>query len=363
MSGKKRKKPDKPQPGLMRSWEGPVGADGADRADRWFAETQGILTRSQIKARSARFFVAGREIKVSRPLAQGEILRVEWVDEPPESLVPEDISLALIHSDDRCFVVDKPQGMVTHPGHGNRRGTLANAVLFLDAVLRKSAQAQARTPVPVRAGLPPGAPGAPGAPLRGGIVHRLDKDTSGVIIVARDAGAQEFLAAQFRERRTRKEYFAVTCGIPPTPQGRIEDRLARDPRDRKRFASCAACVGGVRGKPAVTEWKVLVTWKGQAGARGGYALVALYPHTGRTHQLRVHMAGISCPILGDPIYGRKDSAFPEAGLHLHARRLRITLPGNDAPSLFRAPLPEGFHQTVRALDVRFDRTDIAKAGE
>lgn len=329
---------------LARTWKGRVGPEGAGRADRWVAEVAGILSRSQIKARDASFYMGGKEIKPSRPLRPGDELEVRWTDEPASDLVPEDIPLRIIYEDARVMVIDKPQGMVTHPGHGNRRGTLANAALF-----RNRTRAGATTdpdpaqpdPVPARV-----------APARGGIVHRLDKDTSGIIIVARDAEAQEFLAAQFRDRAVRKEYLAITRGIPPRPEGCIRNRLARDPRNRKRFASLPSGDAASRGKSAWTEYRVLASW---SSGGSGYALVALYPKTGRTHQLRVHMAELGCPILGDPIYGKKDAAFPEATLHLHARRLRIRLPGHDAPTMFGAPLPERFRAGIAALDQRFGR--------
>ncbi|MEN6477428.1 MAG: RluA family pseudouridine synthase, partial [Rectinema sp.] len=279
---------------------------------------------------------------------------VEWTEEPSPTLVPEDLPLVIIHEDDRVFVIDKAQGMVTHPGHGNRRGTLANAALHLDMMRRAQKPASVQLP-----------------PARGGIVHRLDKDTSGLIVVARDAEAQAFLAAQFKDRKARKEYLAITHGAPTQDRGRIEDRLARDPGNRKRFASAAS-----GGKIATTEYRVLARWggretghgagragavnaRGLAGAKGGaYALVALYPKTGRTHQLRVHMAGLGCPILGDPIYGRKDPLLAEATLMLHARRLRILLPGAEVPSLFKAKIPERFLRIVAHLDARYGRDEI-----
>ena len=129
-------------------------------------------------------------------------------------------------------------------------------------------------------------------------MHRLDKDTSGLIIAAKDLDAQVFLAEQFKERRARKEYLAITRGIPSPPSGRISNRLGRDRRDRKRFAEVAE-----GGKLAVTDYRVISSWNGAAKGGDGYAFVSLRPKTGRTHQLRVHMAGRGTPILGDPIYG------------------------------------------------------------
>jgi 23S rRNA pseudouridine1911/1915/1917 synthase len=231
--------------------------------------------------------------------------------------------------------------MVTHPGAGNRRGTLANAVLFI-------AQ-RGRTALPVA-----DASAARLAPARAGIVHRLDKDTSGVIIAAKDLEAQVCLAEQFKERQARKEYIAIVRGRPIPSAGRISDRLGRDKRDRKRFVAVAE-----GGKAAVTDYRVLAYWAGatSGGARRGesYALVSLRPKTGRTHQLRVHMAGFGTPILGDPIYGRDDGRFPEARLMLHAYRLRITLPEATRPAVFKAPVPQRFKETLLALAKAFGR--------
>jgi 23S rRNA pseudouridine1911/1915/1917 synthase len=343
-----------PSPGLpRRRFEAVVDArliGGAEaspgsgtRADRYIAEVLGILSRSQLKARDALILVDGKTAKPSRLLTGGEGLVVEWVEEPSQDLVPEDIPLGVIYEDARVIVVDKVQGMVTHPGHGNRRGTLANALLGR----LKAAGADAGSEME--------GGGAPEIP-RAGIVHRLDKDTSGLIIAAKDAEAQAFLAAQFKERLTRKEYLAITRGIPDPPEGRIENRLGRDPRERKRFAAVRE-----GGKAALTDYRVIASYRGVTGGRSqspGYALVSLRPRTGRTHQLRVHMAGLGTPILGDPIYGKKDPDFPEASLMLHAYRLRITLPGASSGAeggeagakLFKAPIPERFRRLLAYLE-------------
>ncbi len=329
---------------LRRSWNGIVGQGGAERADHYVAETAGILSRSQIKARGAVIRVNGKEAKPSRPLKEGDRLEVLWAEEEPVSMEAEELPLSILYEDERVLVVDKAQGMVTHPGAGNRRGTLANAVLFI--ARRSSAE---------NSGGAEGSGAARGEPARAGIVHRLDKDTSGVIIAAKDLDAQVFLAEQFKDRLVRKEYLAVLRGVPRPEAGRIADRLGRDRRDRKRFASVAE-----GGNAAVTYYRVLASWRsaggGSAGSEG-YSFVALRPKTGRTHQLRVHMAGLGTPILGDPIYGRgrKDGRFPEASLMLHAYRLRIRLPGNEAPSTFRAPLPRRFKETLLALNRAFGR--------
>ncbi len=322
-----RRLPEAP-PGLARSWESRVEAadcpgGAGPRVDGYVARAAaGIVSRSQLKARGAAISVNGKLAKPSRPVAPGDLVRVDWVEESPPGLVPEDIALDVIYEDGTTIVVDKPQGLVVHPGAGNRRGTLANALLFR---------------------LLAGGSAAADPGFRAGMVHRLDKDTSGVIVAAKDVRTQAFLAAQFKDRLTRKEYIAITRGEPEPPEGRIADRLGRDKRNRKRFSRVES-----GGKAAVTDYRVLEAWKPAGGGRG-YALVALKPRTGRTHQLRVHMAGLGCPVLGDPIYGGRDARFPDATLMLHAYRLRILLPGEAEPRTFRAPLPARFAAAMRRL--------------
>jgi len=303
--------------------EGIIGDGGPVRLDRYLADGLGLLTRSQLKARLVSASVNGKQVKASRLVKAGDRFRVELADEPDRSERAEDLPLSILYRDDEVVVVDKAQGMVTHPAHGNWSGTLANGLLGL-------------------AGREAGAPGGQ-APARAGIVHRLDKDTSGVIIAARSARAQEALAAQFRDRSTVKLYLAVVTGSPPAPTGRLDTWLARDPRDRKRFA--VSPEGS--GKRAVTDWKLL-------GRSGNHCLLALRPRTGRTHQLRVHCRHLGCPILGDPVYGRRDARFPEATLMLHARELRIRLPGEDEPRTFIAPLPERFMEILAKLGISYE---------
>jgi 23S rRNA pseudouridine1911/1915/1917 synthase len=327
--------PVPPAAGRARSWEGLVGPGGALRADAYIAETAGVLSRSQIKARAASLLVNGAAAKLSRPLKEGDRLELRWIEEPQEGIEAEDIPLAVIYEDDSVIVVDKAQGMVTHPGAGNRRGTLANALLFR-ALSRTKVEGDASALV------------ASLSSARAGIVHRLDKDTSGLIVAAKDVVAQAFLAAQFKDRLAKKEYLAIVKGIPSPAAGRITDRLSRDKRNRKRFAAVAE-----GGKVAVTDYHVLATWSSAPrGTMPGerYAYVSLRPKTGRTHQLRVHMAGLGTPILGDPIYGKKDGRFPGATLMLHAYRLKIALPGHEESVLFKARLPERFMAMIEALD-------------
>jgi 23S rRNA pseudouridine1911/1915/1917 synthase len=173
---------------------------------------------------------------------------------------------------------------------------------------------------------------------RPGIVHRLDKDTSGVIIAAYDDEALAFLANQFKARTAHKSYAALVMGTPGESSGRIEGPMARDPRDRKKFALSA-----VRGKPSLTLYRVVKSW-------GSHSILLLRPKTGRTHQLRVHLRHLGHPILGDPLYGRADARFPRAALMLHAKSLAILLPGEECFRTFASALPPRFREIMRALD-------------
>jgi 23S rRNA pseudouridine1911/1915/1917 synthase len=283
------------------------------RLDRFVAEHMGLFTRSQAKARVAALRVNGEPARPSRRLRLGDRVAVDYTDPPVEGLVAEPIPLTVIYENDDVAVIDKPQGMVVHPGSGNRSGTLVNAMLAHCAGLAEAFG---------------------GLEARPGIVHRLDKDTSGVIITAKNPTAHEHLARQFRDRQVRKLYLAVVRGAPGQEAGRIEGNIARSRADRIRFVPVDA-----GGRRAVTSWRVLRRCD-------GYSLVLLAPRTGRTHQLRVHMRQLGTPVLGDPLYGGADPRFPGATLMLHAWKLRITLPGESEPREFRAPVPARFRSLL-----------------
>ncbi|MDR2943040.1 MAG: RluA family pseudouridine synthase [Treponema sp.] len=284
------------------------------RLDRYVSEILRLLSRSQIKARCLNAEINGKPVKLSRTVKQGDILELSWEDTPPQFIIPQDIPLNIVYEDERCVVVNKDQGMVVHPGAGNRQGTLANALYFRR---RKHNKGEADG-------------------LRPGIVHRLDKETSGLIISAYDDEAHAFLAQQFKDRRVIKKYAAIVHGTPKEKEGRIETFIARDPRDRKRFAVSSA------GKTAVTFYKVIKSLQ-------NYSLVTLRPKTGRTHQLRVHLKHMGHPILGDPVYGYADKKFPGAALMLHSKTLAIVLPGETERRVFSSDLPERFTEIITGL--------------
>ena len=206
--------------------------------------------------------------------------------------------------------------MVVHPAKGNYSGTVVNALLYHFRGLRE---------------------GFPGGEIRPGIVHRLDKDTSGLLIVAKNPETHEFLSREFREKRVKKLYTAVVKGKPPRSEDTIETGIRRDPRHRKRFTWSRE-----GGKPAVTRYRVLKSWE-------RHTLLSLKPYTGRTHQLRVHCRYLRCPIAGDPIYSRKDAILPGASLMLHASRLAICLPVSGI-RIFKSTLPSRFQHIFRLLE-------------
>ncbi|GHV73909.1 pseudouridine synthase [Spirochaetia bacterium] len=311
----------------MPGYSGTVEGIPGMRLDRYVAEELKLLSRSQLKTKLLSARLNGKPVKLSRPVKPGDLVELSWADPEPLYLIPENIPLNILYEDARVVVIDKAQGMVVHPGAGNRSGTLANALLY-----RRLSRAGLLPDKAVGSAVYDGA--VYDGSFRPGIVHRLDKDTSGVIIAAYDDAALAFLADQFKARSVKKTYGAIVLGTPREKEGIITTRIVRDSRDRKRFT-----VSSDRGKLALTRYRVIRSWD-------AYSLLLLQPRTGRTHQLRVHLRHLDHPILGDPIYGVPDKRFPKAPLMLHARTLSIILPDREAPSLFKAPLPQRFRDIL-----------------
>jgi 23S rRNA pseudouridine1911/1915/1917 synthase len=303
----------------MPRYAGTIAADSGGKPVRLdvYAASLGILTRSQIRSRNLTAEVNGKAVKRSRLVKPGDKIALFWDDRPPLVMPPENIPLTVLYENDTCIVVDKAQGMVVHPGAGNHRGTLVNALLWRRGLGSLHPYREADT--------------------RPFIVHRLDKDTSGVLIAAYTEDALRFLSQQFKTRAVQKTYTAITCGTPPFDRGVIDTFLCRDSRNRKTFM-----VSADKGKRAVTRYKLIRSW---TVGRAGYSLLEVRPRTGRTHQLRVHLRHIGCPILGDPLYAKKDPHYPAATLMLHARALKITLPHGER-RLFQTGLPERFAAVI-----------------
>ncbi|HET6379469.1 MAG TPA: RluA family pseudouridine synthase [candidate division Zixibacteria bacterium] len=243
-----------------------------------------------------RALVDGRRARASDRLRGGETLTVELSAEPDRSLAPEDLPLTVAYEDEAILIVDKPAGLVVHPSAGHASGTLVNALL---GHARRTGRSL----------------GSVAGVERPGIVHRLDRDTSGLLVVALTDAAQTSLMRQFGERTVGKEYLALVRGEAPAPRGRIEAPVGRDPRERQRMAVVAG------GREAVTEYEALA-------AGGGYTLLSLRPRTGRTHQIRAHLTYLGLPIAGDRRYG---GGIGPGGLQrqfLHAAVLELDRPSD-----------------------------------
>lgn len=292
------------------------------RLDVYLANLLNLPSRSQLKVRVVEIRLNGRKVKASHRVIPGGELEVSLLPVEAPHFAAEELPLRILHEDAHVIVVDKPEGMVVHPGAGVSRGTLVQGLLFHVRTLKAS---------------------FPEESIRPGIVHRLDKDTSGVLIAAKDPETLEFLSAQFRNKRVEKTYLAIVKGSPLKREGIIAGKLVRDPRNRKRF--CMVEKEGKKGKPMETRYWVLKRY-------GPYSFILLKPQTGRTHQLRVQMQALGCPILGDPLYSRRGNLEKEGiapRLYLHAFSLKILLPGESAPRIFYSALPPNFKEVLRKL--------------
>lgn len=277
-----------------------------ERVDAVIAAQLESISRSSLKNRIDLLRVNGFSCRLSKKVSTGDYIEYELNKDPEINIIAEDIELDIIYEDENVFVINKPVGMVVHPAAGNYSGTMAQAIMYK---LQNSASDFNETDT------------------RPGIVHRLDKDTSGIIIAAKNTKTLEYLSAQFRNRESSKTYLAIINGCLPQKNGCINTLISRDRNNRKKMTWKTE-----HGKSAVTVYRVLCS-------RDGRSFIAMYPKTGRTHQLRVHMLSMNTPILGDPVYSRKTGGYP---LMLHAYKLRIKLPGDTANREFRAPLPDRF---------------------
>lgn len=299
----------------------PQGAAGS-RADRFMADATG-LSRAYVQRliSEGRLSTAGKRVRARDPVRPGATLELDVPEVRSEQLQAEDIPLDIVYRDDDVIVVDKPAGLVTHPAPGHESGTLVNALLGLDAGEGSLATV---------AGVD-----------RPGIVHRLDRDTSGLIVVARNDAAQVSLQAQLKARRVRKTYQALVGGSVDAQLGRIEKPIGRDPRNRMRMA-----VTG-EGKPAVTGYRVSQRF-------AGWTLLELDLITGRTHQIRVHLASIGHGVAGDPVYSTGTTRRGPEGLErlfLHAWKLEFLSPGSGRLVRCEAPLPKELQSVLDGLRV------------
>ena len=304
-------------PAIERTIEG-VAQPG--RVDLAVAAVAGISrAHAQRLLGDGRALVDGRRRRSSDRLAGGERLTVELSAPADPTLVPESIPLRMAYEDDEMLVVDKPAGLVVHPSAGHGTGTLVNALLGRARDLDQ----------------PLGSIAGVGRP---GIVHRLDKETSGLIVVAKTDAAQASLMRQFGDRSVEKAYLALVRGATPSRRGRIEAPVGRDPRDRQRMAVVAA------GREATTEYEALASG-------GGYTLLELHPLTGRTHQIRAHLAYLGLPIAGDLRYGGGEGPSGLRRQFLHAARLGLERPSDGSRLRAWSELPAELAASLEAAGI------------
>ncbi len=258
----------------------------------------------------------GSAEKAGQKLTVGDKIEVFLPDQKADGLVPENIELDILYEDDDVLIVNKPSGMVVHPGAGNMQGTLVNALLAYYPAIRHV-----------------------GALDRPGVVHRLDKDTSGALIIAKTEKAYKWLVKQFKGRDIEKRYLALVDGCPPTPTGRIEAPIIRDPVAR---TSMKVGLRG-QGKFAVSEYFVIKKFQ-------RHTYLEIHPITGRTHQIRVHLSYLEIPVVGDTVYGRRQPSIEMDRFFLHARSLSVRLPGERLIRTFEAPLPQNLLMILENLE-------------
>ena len=286
------------------------------RIDRFLSGEDTGLSRSALQALVAEGHVQcnGKAVAKSLKLKAGDTVLLEIPDAKPIEAVPQDIPLDVVYEDADVIVVNKPSGMVVHPAPGHPDGTLVNALLYHCA----------------------GTLSGVGGALRPGIVHRIDRDTSGLIIAAKNDAAHQYLSAQLADHTLARTYECIVVGSLREDRGTVDAPIARHPADRKRMAVVAG------GREAVTHWEVIARYP-------GYTHVRCRLETGRTHQIRVHMAYIGYPILGDTVYGAKKEVPGLTGQCLHAVGLRFLHPRTHEVVELSCPLPEEFTRMLQKI--------------
>ena len=316
--------------------------DQGRRLDQFLSETDLNLSRSQAKNLIKKNYILlnQRPTKPSIHLKAGDLISVTFPRPEPLSLKPEPLPLTILYEDSSVIVVDKPAGMVVHPAAGNPSGTLVNALLYHCKDL-----------------------GGINGVLRPGIVHRLDKDTSGVMVVAKDDEAYQQLTRQFRNRTVEKVYLTIAYGKFKQEEGLIDSAIGRHPSQRKRMSTRTR-----KGRMAITRWK-------RIESLNGFTLLEIFPQTGRTHQIRVHLSSMGHPLLGDPLYGRKGrlGSIQDPGLKecvkrmnrqaLHALRLAFSHPRTGEKVQFESPIPQDMREVLEWLRYRQRKWGIEEKNE
>ena len=295
-----------------------VGAeDAGKRMDKYLAEQFPECTRSYLQKllKDGNVRISGKPVKASAKTVVGACIELV-IPEPVEAeILPEAIALDILYEDSDVILINKPKGMVVHPAAGHTTGTLVNALMY---------HCQGNLS------------GINGV-LRPGIVHRIDKDTTGVLVVCKNDKAHNELARQLKEHSITRRYRAIVCGNIKEEEGTVDAPLGRHPRERKKMA-----IVKTGGKRALTHYRVLERF-------GSYTYIECQLETGRTHQIRVHMASLGHPLLGDEVYGRTKSPFHTEGQTLHAMTLGFVHPTTGEYMEFTAPLPEYFDRILKKL--------------
>ena len=290
--------------------------DTGSRIDKYISDNIGQLTRSAVQGllEKGNILVGGKSVSKNYKLRAGDMVTVEIPEPEPMDAQPEDIPLDIVYEDDDLLVVNKPKGMVVHPAHGHYTGTLVNALLHHCGESLS---------------------GINGV-IRPGIVHRIDRFTSGLLIVAKNDESHQHLAQQIKEHSFTREYEAVACGHFKQTEGTVDAPIGRHKTDRKKM-----CVTQENSRNAVTHYTVLHQY-------GGYAHVRLRLETGRTHQIRVHLSYIGHPVLGDDVYGKPYKGIE--GQCLHARKIGFIHPSTGEYMEFTSDLPDYFQAVLRKLE-------------
>ena len=298
-----------------------VESNEKERLDLYISKVEQDISRMTVKRllEEGKILVNGKSQKASYKVALNDKIEIQ-IDKPKEiELKAQNIPIEVIYEDSDIIVVNKPKGMVVHPANGNPDGTLVNAVM---AICKDSLS-----------GI--------GGEIRPGIVHRLDKDTSGLLIVAKNDLAHIKMSEQIKERKVKKTYIALVRGTIPENEATINMPIGRSTKDRKKMAVVKD------GKEAITHFKVL---KRYATKNGTYTLLEVKIDTGRTHQIRVHLAQIGFPIIGDIVYSNGKNEFGIVGQCLHAEKLEFNHPITGKEMKLEAPLPEYFKNIIESLE-------------
>ena len=293
-----------------------VVTDAGKRLDKLISEQLPELTRSAVQhlIQDGCVTIAGKPVKKNTRASAGDVITVELPEPREVEIEPENIPLDIVYEDEDIIVVNKPKGMVVHPAPGNWSGTLVNALMYHCGDSLSGINGE----------------------IRPGIVHRIDKDTSGLLVVAKNDRAHQSLAEQIKVHSAGRRYFAVVYGTPREQKGTVNAPIARHPVDRKKMAVLAG------GREAITHYEVLEQY-------AGYSYLTFLLETGRTHQIRVHMAHIGHPIIGDPLYGPAKDKWKLQGQCLHAGELTLTHPATGERMTFQAPLPAYFTTVLQKL--------------